>query len=73
MIRTTVRFDDDIFKQARTAAIDKRVPFGNLVNDALKTYLKTTEKVKKVDFKFKIYNMGKVQGSLSRTEIYQDV
>lgn len=73
MIRTTVRFEDNIFQQARKRAIDQRIPFTNFVNDALKTYLNTTGKIKKIDFKVKIYKMGEVQGNLSRTEIYQDV
>lgn len=73
MIRTTIRFEDNIFQQARKRAIDQRIPFANFVNDALKTYLNTTGKIKKIDFKIKIYKMGEVRGNLSRTEIYQDV
>ncbi len=73
MIRTTVRFEDNIFQQARKKAIDQRIPFTSFVNNALKTYLNTTEKIKKIDFKVKIYRLGEIQGNLSRTEIYQDV
>lgn len=39
MIRTTVRFDDDLFKNARKEAIDKRMAFADIVNEALSHYL----------------------------------
>lgn len=39
MIRTTIRLDEDIFKEIRKKAIDERVPFTKLVNHALSLYL----------------------------------
>lgn len=59
MIRTTVRLDEQIFKEIRKKAIDKRVPFGNLVNDALKIYLRKpkageTKKMSSTDFVAKL-------------------
>jgi len=39
MIRTTVRLDEDIFKDARKKAIDERVAFADIVNEALRNYL----------------------------------
>lgn len=73
MIRTTVALDDDIFKEARKYAIDKRSAFGDLVNLALKDYLQGRRKSVKHTFEFKIYNMGKVEGHLSRSELYEDI
>lgn len=59
MIRTTVRLDEQIFKEIRKKAIDQRVPFGNLVNEALKTYLKKpkvfeTKRMNSTDFVAKL-------------------
>lgn len=71
MIRTTVRLDDNIFKKARKEAIDRGVAFTDLINQALGDFLNGTKKAKKGDFKFKIYRMGQVAGSLSREEIYK--
>lgn len=70
MIRTTVRLEDNIFKEARKEAIDRGMAFTDLINQALKNYLSPTKKAKKGDFKFKIYKMGQVAGRLSREEIY---
>lgn len=71
MIRTTVRLEDNIFKEARKEAIDRGVAFTDLINQALKNYLSPTKKVKKGDFKFKIYKMGQVAGRLSREQVYR--
>ena len=71
MIRTTVRLEDNIFKEARKEAIDQGVAFTKLINQALKNYLSPIIKAKKGDFKFKIYKMGRVAGSLSREQIYR--
>lgn len=40
MIRTTVRLDEDLFKDARKLAIDHRVAFMDIVNQALSLYLR---------------------------------
>ena len=39
MIRTTVRFDENLFKEARKKAIDERVAFADVVHEALSLYL----------------------------------
>lgn len=44
MIRTTVRLDEDLFKNARKKAIDERKPFAEVVNDALAKHLGKTRK-----------------------------
>jgi len=73
MIRTTITLDDDTFKEAKKYAIDKRSAFGNLVNLALKDYLQGKKRAVKHTFEFKIYNMGKIEGNLSRSELYEDI
>lgn len=47
MIRTTIRLDEDIFKDARKKAIDQRLAFTEFVNDALAEYLGKQRKMKK--------------------------
>lgn len=39
MIRTTVRLEEELFKDARKKAIDERVAFADIVNEALSFYL----------------------------------
>lgn len=39
MIRTTVRLDENLFKEARKMAIDKRIAFTDIVHEALSLYL----------------------------------
>ena len=73
MIRTTVRLDEDLFKEARKKAIDQRVAFADIVNKALKDYLKEPKKAKTAKFELKVYNMGKVKGKISRADIYEDI
>ena len=73
MIRTTVTLDENIFKEARKYAIDQGSAFGTLVNQALKNYLQGREKLTKHKFELKIYRMGKVKGTLSRSEIYANI
>lgn len=43
MIRTTVRLDENLFKEARKKAIDERKTFTSLVNSALRVYLGKAE------------------------------
>lgn len=44
-----------------------------MINKALKAYLEKPKKESKGKFKLKIYDMGKIKGSLTRTEIYGDI
>jgi len=44
MIRTTVRLDENVFKEARKKAIDERITFADMVNEALKRYLGKSKK-----------------------------
>ena len=45
MIRTTVRLEEDLFKDARKKAIDERVAFADILNEALSLYLGKTRKI----------------------------
>lgn len=74
MIRTTVRIEERIFKDARKKAIDEGLPFAKVVNQALKQYLQIPKnKPKKQKFEYKIYNIGQIKGSLSREDLYDDI
>lgn len=74
MIRTTVRFEEDLFKDARKKAIDQGIAFAEIINNALREYLKGSHKkavYKKI--KFGAYHLGKIKGSLRRVDIYDDI
>ena len=73
MIKTTIRLEEDLFKQARKEAIDKRMAFTTVVAEALKSYLYPAKKVTKHRTKIRTYDLGKVRGNLSRSELYRDV
>lgn len=73
MIRTTITLDEDIFKEAKKYAIDKRSAFGDLVSLALNNYLHGQKKLPTQRFDLKIYRMGKVKGNLNRSEIYENI
>jgi uncharacterized protein YggE len=45
MIRTTVRLEEDLFKDARKKAIDEGVAFADILNEALIHYLGKPRKI----------------------------
>lgn len=70
MIRTTIRLREDLFIEARKKAIDERIAFADIVNQALQNYL-GKPRIKQPDkFKLKVYSMGKVKSDLRRVQIY---
>lgn len=71
MIRTTVRLPEDIFKEARKKAIDERVAFADIVNQALESYLGKPQMP--VKYNLKVYNMGKIKGNMRRVQIYDGI
>lgn len=73
IIRTTVRFEENLFKDARKIAIDKGMDFASLINEALKNFIAKYPKPKKQKFELKVYNIGKIKGSLSRKDLYGDI
>lgn len=74
MIRTTVRLQEDIFKEARKKAIDERVAFADIVNQALESYLgKPQVKQPIIKYALKVYSMGRVKADLQRVQIYDNI
>lgn len=73
MIRTTVRLQEDIFKEARKKAIDQRVTFADIVNQALANYLGKPQSKQPVKYRLKVYSMGKVEGDIRRVQIYDSI
>lgn len=73
MIRTTVRLQEDIFKEARKKAIDERVAFTDIVNQALQSYLGRPMIKQPAKFSLKVYSMGEVKGNLRRVQIYDSI
>ncbi len=72
MIRTTVTLNENTYKEARKKAIDEQKPFGRVVNEALETYLKITPPQRQ-KFELKVFDMGKIKGTLRRVDIYEDI
>ena len=72
MIRTTVTLNENTYKEARKKAIDEQKPFGKVVNEALETYLKITPHHRR-RFELKVFDMGKIKGTLRRVDIYEDI
>ncbi len=73
MIRTTVRLQEDIFKEARKKAIDERIAFADIVNQALESYLGKPQIRKSVKYNLKVYNMGEIKGDMRRVQIYDSI
>lgn len=73
MIRTTVRLEEKLYKEARKKAIDERRSFTDIVSIALESYIRLKKKDKRKRFDLKIYDLGKIKGDLRRNEIYEDV
>ena len=46
MIRTTIRFEEQLFKEARKQAIDLSLPFTDVVNQALRLYIAASQEEK---------------------------
>lgn len=72
MIRTTVALSESTYKEARKKAIDEQKPFGQVVNEALEIYLKITPP-RRQKFEPKVFDMGKIKGTLRRVDIYGDI
>ena len=74
MIPTTVILDESIYKEARKKAIDERIAFTKVVNQALKTYLHTKKVAAKTpEFKLRVYHLGRIKTGLSRTDLYENI
>lgn len=64
MIRTTVRLDEELFKEARKTAIDKRVAFADVMHEALSLYLRKVQEPRRkkltgTEFLAKLIETGK--------------
>ncbi len=73
MIRTTVRLEEDIFKEARKKAIDERVAFADIVSQALESYLGRPRIKQPIKYSVKVYSMGKVKDDMRRVQLYDNI
>lgn len=70
MYRTTLVLDDELHRQLKRTAVDRRRPMRALVEEAIRVYLGLGRKPKQGKVpKFGVYP-SHVIGSLSRQEIY---
>lgn len=69
--RTTLRLNQDIYKQAKKRAIDQDINLQDLINQALKSYLNIADKTEKsTGLELAEFDIGKVKGKVNRKAIY---
>jgi hypothetical protein len=73
MKKTIIYLDDYILEQAKKFAIDKNKLLQDVINEALKLYLKNRNEIHKSKVLFRDYHMGKIKGKLTRDELYNDI
>lgn len=73
MIRTTVRLQEDLFIEARKKAIDERVAFADIINQALQNYLGRPRIKQPEKYSLKVYSMGQAKADLRRAQIYDNI
>jgi len=73
--RTTLKLDQEIYKQAKKKAIDEEINFQQLVNKALENYLrkKRANQNGKEEIKFSSLNIGGLKTGLRRKDIYNEL
>ena len=69
--RTTLRLNQDIYKQAKKRAVDQDINLQDLINQALKSYLNIADKTKKnANLDLAEFDIGKTKGKIDRKAIY---
>ncbi|MBI2495264.1 MAG: hypothetical protein HYY90_04725 [Candidatus Omnitrophica bacterium] len=72
MYRTTLALDDELHRQLKRTAVDRRRPMRVLVEEAIRAYLGLPGKTRtNKPPKFGVYKLG-VIGSLRREDIYAE-
>ena len=70
MQRTTFMLDEELYREVKRKAVDRHQPMRALVEEALRTYLGLRVRGPAVrQPKFSLYR-ARVQGSLSRQDVY---
>ena len=70
MQRTTFMLDEELYREVKRKAVDRRQPMRTLVEEALRTYLGLRVRGPRArQPKFGVYQ-ARVQGPLSRQDIY---
>jgi hypothetical protein len=57
-MRTTITLDDDVLQKAKAAAAKSRLPFRQVINEALRAGLRATATPDVVPFRTKPHKMG---------------
>lgn len=69
-VRTTLRLDSRLKKEAERKALDTNMTFQELFNRALEEYLNKKAKTKAERIVFKTHNLGKPLDNLTRSDYY---
>jgi hypothetical protein len=72
MKRTTVRLDDNLYKEARKKAIDDGVAFADVVNDALGVYLTGKERKEEKE-KSDFHSLAGIWKDLDTDKMIRDI
>lgn len=70
LVRTTLRLDSRLKKEAERKALDTNMTFQELFNRALEEYLNKKAKTKAERIVFKTHNLGKPLDNLTRSDYY---
>ena len=72
LIRTTLRINKNLKKQAEKKALEDDVTLQEIFNQALEDYLQNDAKKEAKKIVFKSHNLGEPLDNLTRDDIYDD-
>lgn len=72
LIRTTLRINENLKKQAEKKALEDDVTLQEIFNQALEDYLQNDAKKEAKKIVFKSHNLGEPLDNLTRDDIYDD-
>lgn len=70
--RTTVKLRAETYRRLKRAAIDRDRSLQEIINEALELYLRQPGGERRASSRFRSYRMGRIDGRLTRDEIYGD-
>lgn len=70
--RTTLKIDENTLKQAKRKALEEDKTLQEIINEALKSYLKSPFTARKVTIQELTAYPIKIKGDITRASIYED-
>lgn len=72
LVRTTLRLEENLKKEAEKVALEKDTSLQNIFNRALGEYLEKSAAKKAKQIVFKTHDLGKPLDNLTRDDFYPD-